>query len=317
MLLRRLTDFILSSRLRAAGTAFATAFIPIPGGNLGVLIAGLVTLQQGAYAGSLVFCSAIAASFLGCFLFQTPETAWVLSVVTLAGFGLSFLTWLLVLVLRVTGSWALVTELGALIGLVLILGLHWAFPGLDQWWVHELTTYFHQANSIIGQFLPGSVGLQKQFSALPSKALSQWIEAFSHYATGFLVACLLFNTLLQVLLARAWETVLYMPGRLRQELYFFQPGLFAGVAAVLLLVLIQIGSRIALDMLPVFVLIFALAGLSLTHLLMSRVRGGRLGLILVYAALVMLFPFGLIGIAIPGLLDVWLNFRKKVNAFKK
>ena len=307
MLLRRLTDYLLSSRWRALAIGMLASFIPIPGGNLGILVAGLVTLRQGALEGSLVFCATIFTSVLGYFFFRTPETAWLTSEAAQWGFfAFSLLTWLLVLTLRVFASWAVVAELGALIALIVVAVLHVVFPDLQAWWVTQLTTYFNQVMPQMGGRLPDDMA-----------QVTGFLADFSRYATGVLAASFLFNILTQVVLARAWETVVFMPGQLRRELYMFRPGWISAIVTVLLLVLDLMGVAIAIDLLPVMILLFALAGLSLMHAVCARMRKPWVMLILVYVGICFTLPWSLIGIAIPGLLDVWVDFRARLTVLKK
>jgi len=307
MLLRRLTDFILASRLRAMAVAFATSFIPVPGGSVGVLVASLVTLRKGAFEGSLVFCAALAASLASYVFYRNSANAWMLWQVTWIGCALGLLTWLLVLILRRTSSWAIVTELSGLCGILVILGLHLAFPGIQGWWVEQLTAWFHKSTSMIGHFLPdmGSAAMQ------PEAVSAAWIASFSRYATGFLVTSFLVNLLLQVMIARAWEAAVFTRGLLRQELHAFRADRVAGLLFIIVLVAALMGSMLALDMLPVLLMVFCLAGFCLVHALFALLRRGWVALLFFYAGVVVFFPFSLAIVAIAGLFDVWLDFRGK------
>ena len=318
MLLRRLTDYILASRMKGIGVSFISTLLPVPG--LGMLVASLVTLRKGAFEGSLVFCATIAATLLQYLLVtKTPETAWLMSLGIQLGCLLGFLTWLLVLVLRVTGSWALVVESGALIALAVITGLHWVFPHMQAFWVKQLTSFFTPggASGAADLILPAGSGAASRLGELSAQQMAGMIAGFSQYATGFMVTVFLFNTLLQVILARAWESMLYAPGKMRAELYHFRPGWITASVTIVLLVLDLAGVRVAIDLLPVLVMVFLLAGLSLLHYVFSRVRGGWLWIVLMYVGIALMFPWSIIVIAIPGLLDVWLDFRGRLNALKK
>src|SRR3990167_7335999 len=144
MLLRRLTDFVLQSRLKAMGVAFLFSFIPLIGGSISILIAALVTLRKGAFEGTFVLGAAILPYLFSYAAYGASEEAELVFIATSVIVAINVLTWLYALVLRRYSNWSLVIEGAALSGIMIVAVIYLAYHNIQNWWVAELTHYLNK-----------------------------------------------------------------------------------------------------------------------------------------------------------------------------
>jgi len=307
MLLRRFTDFVLQSRLHAMGMAFALSLVPLFGASLGILVAGLVTLRKGAFEGTLVLCATIAPYLLSYALSSAPAQPQMMMIATATIVAINIVTWLLALVLRRYGNWSLVIEVAILTGIVLICAIHLVFPDVQDWWGSQLSAYLKKTASLLQQLAPEGVADEEQIEA-------GMIANIKQYITGFVMASIIFNALLQLVVARWWQAVIFNPGGLRKELYQIRLGYVSAAVFVAVLALAYGDNAIGLDMMPVMVTAFCAAGLSLIHTVLASRKTGWFLLVLVYLGVLFVFPVGIMLVAIAGLLDSFFNLRLRFGA---
>lgn len=307
MFLRRFTDYVLQGRLQAIATAFIIAFIPVIG-SISILIAALVTLRKGAFEGAVVAIAATLPYVISYFIAIPPQgqeqMALEMLMILIAS---NILTWFFAILLYRFNNWNLTLELGALIGIGIVLAVHLFYPDIQAWWVTQLNAYFMKVTNAVDKasFETGPLKLNEvQLRA---------INAMKHFATGFLVVSIILNALLQLVMARWWQAVIFNPGGLRKELYQIHFSHVAGAIFVIGLALSMAGSEVALDAMPIIYAIFCIAGLSLIHQFIATTKNGWLWLIIIYSGVIWLFPVSIVLIAIVALLDTGLNFRKRFN----
>ncbi len=302
-MLRRFTDFILRGRLQAMGVAFVCAYIPVIG-SISILIAGLVTLRKSILDGALVLCAATAPFLLSYYASPPPSDQAGMAMLAIetivAG---NILVWLYAVLLRKYGNWNLILEISALLGVVVVGAVHFFNPDVQQWWSAQLTAYFTQAAVAMTD------GLTSADTAMQLRAVS----TIKPFATGLVSAAILCNGLIQLGLVRWWQTVLFAPGTLRQELYHIRFGYVAALLFVVVLLLSFWGNATALDIRPIFYSLFCIAGLSLVHCLLAPAKYTWFWLILFYVGSVIFFPKSIMAIAIFALLDVLLNVRRRLT----
>ncbi len=305
-LLRKVTDFILQSRSRAFGVAFVCAYLPLLG-SISILIAGLVTLRKGAWEGALILVAATVPFFLS-YAMATPQPDQVeMAQIALLALVISnVLVWMYAVILRKYNNWSLVLELSVLLSIVIIGIVHLINPEIQAWWGTQLTAYFTKATA--------------EMSRLPNtdiKMQLQAIDMIKPFATGLVILSIILNGLLQLVLARWWEVIIFAPGTLRKELYQIRFGYVVGVLFVVVLLLSLWGSATALDMKPVFYGLFFIAGISLAHCLLAKAKYGWFWLMFMYIAFILLFPKSMMIIAVFALLDVLLDFRRRLGSVKQ
>ncbi|MDR3476949.1 MAG: hypothetical protein P4M14_02820 [Gammaproteobacteria bacterium] len=305
MLLRRITDYILQSRLQAMGVAFVCAFIPVLG-SISIVIAALVTLRKGTFEGSLVVLAASLPILIGFMMGSQadtlPDYPISLAAIILVLLASNVLTWLFAVLLRQYSSWSLVLQLTAFVSIVAIAVVHVIYPDIQNWWATQLANYFVKTLQATGQVNPDDVKPD-------STMIVQLVSIAKPYATGMVIAFLTFNALLQLLLARWWQAAMFNPGGLRKELMGVRMGYTAGATFIIGLMLSYWGNEVVVDVMPVIYLTFGLAGFSLMHCLFAKVKFGWFWLVLAY---IIVMIFGFTPIAIVALLDTWFDFRKRM-----
>lgn len=305
MLLRRFTDFILQSRLNALGTAFLCAFIPIIG-SISILIALLVTLCKGTFEGALVVLAATLPYLLSGYVVPVGASETQLFSLSIAVVVASnFLAWVFAVLIRRYGNWSFTLEIAVLTGVLIIGSIHILYPDIQSWWETHLNTYLDKTVAIMNNV--------EATDALSTEVRAQMIAATKSYATGLVTASLLFNALLQLVLSRWWQAVMFNPGGLRKELTQIRLSYIIGVLFIAGIAGSYWGNATVLDIMPVFYAIFCLAGLSLVHSLLSEVKGSWLWLILIYLGSIWLIHISIAILSMLALLDVWMDFRKRIQ----
>lgn len=306
MVLRRFTDFILHSRIQAMSAVFVIAFIPIIG-TISIIIAAFVTLRKGALEGAVILLSALVPYFIS-FLAWPPPPAQANVALGMLGIIVAsyVLTWLFAIVLRRFSSWNFALELAALLG-VLIIGLvHVVFPGIQDWWGQQLTTYFVKSIDTLGKIKNGL-----ETHPTLNDVQIQAISVAKRYATGFIMVSILFNALLQLLIARWWQAAMFNPGGLRKELHQIRLSHITAVIFVVGLLLSYYQVDFAQDAIPVLYMVFSVAALSLLHCVVKSSKIGWVWLVAVYSGIIWLFPLSIILLSMIGLLDTAVDFRKR------
>ncbi|HSW69225.1 MAG TPA: hypothetical protein VLI69_03565 [Gammaproteobacteria bacterium] len=306
MLLRRFTDFVLRGRLQAIGAAFVLSLVPLFGASMGVLVAAFVTLRRGALEGTLVLCAVIAPYLLSYAISPKAAQPQLMMVATVTIIAINVLTGLLAVILRRYSNWNLVIEASILAGVVLVCIIHLVFPEVQNWWGAELTAYLKKTAAMIGQFAPDEANAQEALQA-------NMIASIKRYITGFVIASVIFNALLQLVIARWWQAIIFNPGGLRKELHQIRLSYISASVFIAVLGLAYIDNPFSLDMMPIMVTAFCAAGLSLIHCLLLSNKAGWFWLILVYLGMIFVFPAGIIFIAMTGLLDSLFNLRKHLR----
>lgn len=311
MFLRRFTDFVLQSRVQAMAVAFLTAFIPVIG-SISALIATLVTLRKGAVEGALVFIAATLPYILTYFASSNPSELLAFGMLGMMIAG-NVVTWFFAVLLRQYSNWNITLEIAALVGLISIALLHLIYPNIQSWWAAQLGAYFTKTAETLA-----AMGPTGESHMLPKDAQLQIIATAKRYATGFVVASVLFNALLQLAMGRWWQAVMFNPGGLRVELHQIRLSHLSGIIFLIGMMLAYWGNEIALDVMPILYGVFFIAGLSLLHYLIGAIRKNNwLWLIAAYAGIIWLFPLSFILISIIALLDTWADFRKRFNLLKR
>jgi hypothetical protein len=309
-ILRRFTNFVLQGRIQACAVAFLLAYIPIIG-SASVLIAGLITLRKGALEGAFVFIAATIPYVLS--YYSTYHTGVEINL-ALAAFVMfttsSCLMWLFACLLKRYSSWGFVLDWAVLLGVVLIGTVHIVYPDIKNWWGEQLTGYLNKTTMIMQEIQPNA-------AMVPTPVQLRVVDALKVYATGLLFASTLFNALIQLMISRWWQAIMFNPGALRKELLNIRLSYVAGLLFLICYPLATQGrNEIALDIMPVMYLIFGIAGLSITHDLVAK-KIGWLGLVFLYVSLVgfVIYPGGLVIAAvifsIIGFFDIGIDFRKR------
>lgn len=309
MKLKQFTHYLLQHRLLAVLLTFGFTFIPVLG-VFGILYAAFVTLRKGVVEGAVM---TVAATLPYIFSFMMashdpaalPLVLWTAVSVAVAS---NILTWIFAVLLYRQMTWSAILQVAALVGVLAVSVVHLAYPNIADWWQAQLTSYYTQAASVMSGVLNTGV-------STPSDAQMESINITKNYASGMIIAAVLLNAVIQLMVARWWQAVLFAPGMLRKELHNIRLSPLAGVLFILSLVFSYLGNSVVVDMLPILYLLFAGAGLSVVHyffaLMVSPMRWFWIAVL--YVALLFAMPTSMVFIAMVALLDIWLDLRKKLR----
>jgi len=315
MKLQRFTEYLLANRLRAVLLLAVFSLIPVVG-MLGVLFAGFVTLRKGAVEGAMMTVAATLPIVIK-FLLMTAGHDSPLSPMVLWT-AISFLvicntlTWLLAVLLYRQMTWSAILQLAALVGVLVISVVHLAYPDVADWWGTQLTQLTASASESAASALSG---VMQDSAKLPSEAQIEAINEAKNYASGMIVMFLLLNAVMQLIVARWWQAVLYAPGMLRRELHHIRLSNLAGVLFLLSQVLAWQSNSVVLDILPILYLLFVCAGLSVIHyflgLMVSPTRW--FWVVLLYVMIYYTMPASMMLISLVALMDIWFDLRKRLR----
>lgn len=295
-LIDRAGEYIMRGRREAITLAVLSSLLPYIGW-IGIVILCLVTLRKGVKEGFLVLIAITVPSIVVGGLVLKNYQVLLQSVL----FG-SVLTWFLAVVLRKTVSWQAVLNVVALMGMAGVLVFHLFVPNTQQYWLDFL------------QSVLGSSGGAITRLNIDQAALSGLVQSIAASFTGIQATILLFNGVLNLLIARWLQARLYNPGGFAQELRNIRLNWFLAILLLVVFLVAMIKLNIAQDLLPVILLPYAVIGLSLVHYMANKVKFAWFALIGFYLLLIFLFPYMLALLILAVLVDLGLNFRKRVQA---
>lgn len=263
-------------------------FVGIPTGWISAVIVAFITLRLGARSGLLVLCwSALPAAAL--YYWQQP--ALLVNMVILH----NGLVWVLALVLRHYRSWSLVLEVGALLGVFAVIIVHALSPDISQWWMKHFQEYI--------------TNMSDEIKMSPER-INQTIALVSKFATGVTATFLLLANLFSLFFARWWQAVMFNPGGLGSECKEIRMGYIASMIFLVAIISSLLGSNIALDSLPIVILPFSLAAISLVHKLLAQHKAKVGLLVMMYGLLFFFTPYIAVMLAILALVDSLFDLRK-------
>ncbi len=252
-------------------------------------VIALVVLKKG-WRDGLMLLMPVMTAFLACSLFSVSVFSAVVN--TLLTFIPLFLA---ACILGMTASWRAVAT-----GFFLFASLSAVL--LQIFMPEFIMAQYRYVLSAMQEIQPGVL------SKLVNNTGSLNQHILANYLFGIQLAGLVFSTSISLTMARSVQSQLFYPGGYRKEMLSLR-GSKAGLAMlVLMLIAAQQGKFLAMNMLPLLVMYFLAAGLSLgAHVLDGKkVRGAMLLLVipLLFMPFVML-PF----YVILGSLDSVFNLR--------
>jgi hypothetical protein len=279
-------EFITRNVWLASLLALMCAILPLLGW-LAMVVVALISLRKGAAQGLLVLLWACLPSIV------MLAMGWHGSTLQVCYFVINGLVvWFMALLLRAS-SWATTLQITAGIGVLAVLALHGVYPE----WVTQMQAYLQQLFANANMVTPS----QQQVIAL-------WSKNVVHL---FVVSTIAFSALWLVL-ARWWQSVLFNPGELKTELHNIRLNkYFALIAIILMALLIFVHSQWLMDLVPVILLPFSIAGLSIIHSMFSAYKIHIAWLVGFYILLVILMGFVSSFLAVAAIVDSWTNVRSR------
>lgn len=269
-------------------------FILPPLTLLASAIPALVVLRMGEKQGFLL---AVALTVLLGVLFSLlsvpPKTA------LLYALPQWFLPVLLATWLRWKNDWQPVLQLILIIATVSLVLVYAVFGDLSAYWLETLGKLFRPA-------------LEK--AQIPEHEIELILPAVSSYMTGAIVAGIVFSSIIVLFIARYMQAVMYNPGGFETEFRELKVGQWPAFV-VLAAVLFSMVSTLpfAREMILLVMILYFFQGIAIVHALAKIKNWHPVGLVAIYAGLLVLtVPFGLM-LAGLGLIDTFLDIRKRFS----
>lgn len=273
------------------------AFIIPPLGWLSAAAVAVVVLQLGPQRGiQLIALASIASMALAWLALGTPMPV----------FGLILLLWLPVwlaaVVLRRSVSLNLSLQVIAGMGVLLVLILQLGFPQLDA----ELGKEFSQ---MIDQLM------KQQADDTARQHLASTLDMVLQMTPAILAAGMMLSTVIGLLLGRWWQAVLYNPGGFAREFNQLRLGrVLAAVTTVVLVLVISLQVKLLMLLLVVLLTIYLIQGLAVVHGIIDARHLNRAWLLGLYLGLFLLPQIVALPLAVSGLMDAWIDFRRRLTA---
>ncbi len=295
-----LAAYIMKGRLQAMMVAATLALLSLPFPPVSIVSSAsvaLITLRRGAREGLYVLLCACAA-------------AAVLSVLLNIGYQFALLygavlwtpVWLISIVLREGRHLAVAIEIAVLLGVAAVLVFYLYQPQPAQIWAGVLA-------AMIEPMLNASPDV-------PAEQVKQSAQAFAHFMTGAIAAGTVYGLLFGLFLARWWQAALYNPGGFRVEFLALKGHKQLALASIAVLAVAWLSSgglaEICWNLVVVLFVLYTFIGTAVLHASFSTMKGARFMVPFLYVTL-LLIPHVMILIAICGLLDAWLDLRKKIS----
>jgi hypothetical protein len=301
--MRALAGLIVASPLQAVGViALCTvlSFLAPPLTSLlsyvGAAALALYSLHIGANRGLLVLLGAALATGL---LSQVVLHQGVAVAIT------SMLLWLPVWiaagVLRVTLSLAMAMLVLGGLAMLAVLLVFAVYGDPAPWWQQLLH------------------GMVERLATQPElqdtvDRLYAFVEQVAPLMTGSLAAGLVFAALTCLMLGRWWQSLLVKPGALRTEFYALRLNATLSLLGVVItgLAAFKLGmvSKIAMQWSLIAMVVYLFVGLAVLHATLANLKAAKGWLVAAYV-LMSLLPQALLMVVVIGLLDPWLDLRRR------
>lgn len=300
--MKALAGFIVRGRYQAilsASLCGMLAFVLPPFSTLtnylGAAVVSLVTLRIGVSQGLLVMVAATVVTMLFYQLVGVPPATIAVTVLMLW-----VPCWLISLVLRRTVNLAGAMLAAAVLGL-LALALIYVVAGDPAPWWYEHLLLIRSTLEEAGLFPQGV-------------SVDVLLQDLSRLMTGVVVASLALGAVCGLLLGRWWQALLVNPGGLHSEFCSLRFPQSTGLMVLGLMIVSRFIQGPASDMAAQGVLVmlvpYLFAGLATLHGLVAQQGRGKGWLITVYALLGVIPQTALLLSGL-GLVDTWVDFRRR------
>ena len=304
MAMKVLAAYIVSGRWQAVlittASGVMSLLLPWLGGMLNYLAAAvvaLVTLQVGMMPGLQVLVIATTVTAL---VYQLVGVQAVVGLIMVLLLWLP--CWMASAVLLQTRDLGQALRAAMLFGASLLLVVFAIYGDPAPWWMQQLQLV-ETALEEAGLSFPG----------LTDPELQQDIAAL---LTGVVLASLVIGVIASLLLARWWQSLLVHPGGFRDEFYSLRLGYVAGLVTLGIMLMARLTAGTFADFsaqLAMILLVpYLLVGLAVIHSLLKQTRRGAGWLVAIYILLAVL-PQAMLLLAAGGLLDTWVDFRRRLG----
>jgi hypothetical protein len=298
--MRALAQTIMRGRIQAVMAVTVLAMLSMLLAPLSILSGAgvaLVSLRLGAREGMLV----ILASWLACSLLSYLVFADALPA-TVFALALWVPVWALGLLLRTTRAMPLTIEVALLSGLLIIAGLYLVLPDPGKYLAEMM---YEPVQQLIDE---GKLEISGADSDKVLSGLSHWMT--SVVATGYFL-----QMVAVMFVGRWWQAMIYNPGGFGDEfrdLRFHRPTAMIAAPLLLLVMFGEVPDWVV-AVATLFLAAFFLQGLAVVHALLKKAKAGGFWIAGIYALLLLAMPYMMSVLALTGLTDTWMNFRKRAE----
>ncbi|MBN2690148.1 MAG: hypothetical protein JXR42_06105 [Gammaproteobacteria bacterium] len=297
--MQKLGKYLLEHRAVTAGVVLGCSLLSlfnIPIAWIGTILIALTTLRCGAITGFYILLWAAIPAIA-----MTIDHGWMFLLSdTLLG---NFIVWAMALILRRNNSWTALLEILTSLGVIAVITINLLKPEIHVWYAKELINAIGSLNTSFNLHL-ANTNIQ-----LLATEMSKFVVGANLLFTGTIL-------LSYLLIARYWQAKIYNPGGLQKEWSVVRlHRAFTIISITLILTIFFAAKPMLLDIALVLLIAFVFAGLSLAHTVLRNLQHG-LGnaiLVILYFAMIFLFPYisGLLAIA--ALTDSWYDLRQRFN----
>jgi len=267
--------------------AILSLFVPLVSILSGAIV-GLIILTQGLFSGTrALLISIVGITVVSYLVTQSP----------LLGITIGLVQWvpmvILAEVLRRSRSLSLTIVTGMWVSLFLVVVQYQFWPDIDQLWTEYLQLLFKDFEQ------PG----------MDMNQVDSAMQELVHWMVMLLVA-VMFSTFVATLMASRWfQARIAGSEGFRAEFYAIKLGKSAAIIAIFFALLgLVLKQDMIVAMLMVVLATFLYQGLAVVHS-WSRHAGKKAWLVLLYVMMI-IFPQVLGLIALLGVVDNWMDFRK-------
>jgi len=287
--LRNQALLLLGNRQHAILHAVILALLPYTAW-LSVAVIALVTLRKGGREGSVLLISAMLAHFALSLMSLPPAIA-------VANTLLTFVPCFMAAhILCLTANWRAVAAVFFMQVVVAVGLLHVLMPDfiMAQYLYIQTAISSMQTESALLEFVNDKTGLNQLMLA--------------NYLLGLQAVGIVLSALSSLMLARSVQSKLYYPEGFKQEMLTLRGNKIGLLLLFIMLFAANQGSVLAMNILPVLMFYFLLAGLSLGFSVLARKT--LMGSLLLLVVPLVLLPFVMLPVyVIFGSLDSLFNFR--------
>lgn len=289
-LVKKQAELILSSRKNALLYAVVLTLLPYCTW-LAMMVVALITLRKGEQEGGRILGGVMLVHGLTVLTTVSPSVALFNTIILFAP------TYLAACALRMTSSWQAVATVMFLLTLVSSVVVQTLIP---EW--------------VMSQYAALQSILQ---ASQPDHALVKWLNdasgvpnvVMANYSLGIQLMCAVISVWSTLLMARSLQARLFYPGGFTQELLSFRGNRLSSIVMLLLFGAAWQWNVVAINVLPVLILFYLMAGLSLCASFVMGKKSSRMLLALLILPLLFM-PFVVLPLYIVlGLLDSVFNIR--------
>ena len=304
--MRGFLNYVVRGRVHAvcvSTLALMVSLVLMPVCGIAAGIIGLVTLRHGPAEGALVLGSTFA---LGAVLSELLMQSF--SMVVLIGISLALPAYLLSVVLRWTASQGTTLAMSGVLG-ALAFCVIWLFTGEPvSWWraILDRTLMLGLTDGEMGERLDPVVmeGLDR---------LLDQVAAASYFSVWSMIFAMM-----TVLLARWWHAMLDNPGGFGEEFRALRMDRRVAFLTIGLGALALFNGSVAEGLGPILfrlaMLLYVVQGIAVVHGWVAHRKASTGWLVAMYVLLFLPVPLGVLGLAVVGFSDAWLDYRSRWHA---